>query len=75
MHELRFAFRLLLKQPLVTAATLLSVLLTEFTSARVVMDVIASYRRRARTALQTALGIDATEADAMLDQREAEQLR
>jgi hypothetical protein len=75
---LAFNYTLLDDMPhreIVFTGTLLSVLLTEFTSARVVLDVIASYRRRARAALQTALGIDASEADAMLDQREAEQLR
>jgi hypothetical protein len=60
---------------IVFTAAILSMLLTEFTSARLVMDVIASYRRRARAALQSALGVDAAEADALLDQREAEQAR
>ena len=71
-----FNYQLLTEMPyrsVVFTAAILSVLLTEFTSARLVIDVLASYRRRARAALEAALGIDAAEADALLDKREAEQ--
>lgn len=72
---LAFNYQLLDELPyrnVVFTAAIVSVLLTEVTSARLVHDVFDSYRRRARHALQTALGIDHAEAEELLDEREAQ---
>jgi hypothetical protein len=70
---LAFNYQLLEELPfrsVVFTAAIVSVLLTDITSARLVLDVLASYRRRARVALQSALGIDAREAEEILDEQE-----
>jgi Kef-type K+ transport system membrane component KefB len=57
-----FNYQLLAELPyrgVVFTAAIASVLLTDITSARLVLDVIGKYRRRALTVMQTALGIEA----------------
>jgi hypothetical protein len=62
-----FNYQLLEELPLravVFTAAILSVLLTDITSPRLVRDVLAEYQRRARTAVRHSLGLDAAAAAA-----------
>lgn len=67
---LAFNYQLLEQLPfrsVVFTAAIVSVLLTDLTSARLVRDVVASYSQRARRALQSTLGVAPDEANAMLE--------
>jgi Kef-type K+ transport system membrane component KefB len=64
-----FNYHLLPDMPyrhIVFTAAIVSVLLTDITSARLVREVMASYRRRATATLQGALGIASDESRAAL---------
>jgi hypothetical protein len=70
---LAFNYQLLESMPyraVVFTAAIASVLLTDITSARLVRDVLASYRDRAALAIQHALGVERHEAEEILDREE-----
>lgn len=72
---LAFNYQLLEEMPfrsVVFTAAIVSVLLTDLTSARLVRDVVAAYRHRARAALQHALGIEPHEAERMVEEQSLE---